>query len=226
MAVSNFGKNFRSLRESLGLRQQDMADSIGVTITTVSAWETRGKEPRNQEIKQRIYDAFNVTEQDLYGFNDGLYAKLHGLTSAIPGAIAPVASKPAYLPLCGRVHAGDPTDPEGLEGEVELPAGVAENHPRAYFLEVEGDCMDKVYPEGCYILVDPDRAPADGSIAAVSIDGADCVMRRLRRGATSLMLSPESTNPRHADIVVTEGDGRTVELVGTVVWFQAKKEMG
>ena len=102
---------------------------------------------------------------------------------------------------------------------------MAANHPHAYFLEVEGDCMDRVYPEGCYILVDPDRAPADGSIAAVSLDGTEYVMRRLHMGATSMMLSPESSNPEHADIVVQQGDGRTVSLVGTVVWYQAKKEM-
>jgi len=29
----------------------------------------------------------------------------------------------------------------------------------------------------------------------------------------------------HADIVITAADERTVELVGTVVWFQAAKEM-
>ena len=40
-----------------------------------------------------------------------------------------------------------------------------------------------------------------------------------------MMLSPESSNPEHADIVVQQGDGRTVSLVGTVVWYQAKKEM-
>lgn len=125
----------------------------------------------------------------------------------------------------GRVHAGEPTDPEFLDDMVELPASVAEAHPRAYFLEVEGDCMDKVYPEGCMILVDPEKPPQDGSVAAVSIDGTEYVMRRLHRGASSLMLSPESFNPEHVDIVVTEDDGRTVNLVGTVVWFQSKKEM-
>lgn len=109
---------------------------------------------------------------------------------------------------------------------VELPASVAANHPHAYFVEVEGDCMDKVYPEGCYVLVDPDREPQDGSVAAVAIDGADYVMRRLKKGTESLLLVPESNNVGHREILVTEGDGKVVSLVGTVVWFQAKKEMG
>lgn len=225
MEVSNFGRNIKALRDKEGVTQTELADILEITQTTVSNWETGGKQPRSKDLVSRICDTFSVTKQDLYGFNDGLYAKLHGLTDAPAGAIAAKASNAAFLPLRGKVHAGDPQDPENLDGMVELPASVAANHPHAYFLEVMGDCMDKVYPEGCLILVDPDRMPSDGSIAAVSIDGTDYVMRRLHKGASSMMLSPESTNPEHKDIVITSGDGHTVSLVGTVVWYQPKEEL-
>ena len=85
--------------------------------------------------------------------------------------------------------------------------------------------MDKVYPEGCYILIDPDREPQNGSIAVVSIDGADYVMRRMLRTANTIVLSPESWNPVHEDVIITADSDHTVELVGTVVWFQASKGM-
>lgn len=85
--------------------------------------------------------------------------------------------------------------------------------------------MSKVYPEGCYILIDPDREPQNGSIAVVSIDGEDYVMRRLYRGATTLVLSPESWDDGYEDIVITQDDERTVEFHGTVVWFQSAEEM-
>ena len=223
---SQFSKNIRAVRNSHELTQKQLADRGGVREQTVIKWEGGDVEkPRQKAIVDKLCEVFGVTEQDLFGYADGFYAKLHGLTEAPAGAISPTGSASAFLPLRGRVHAGDPTDPENLDGTVELPASVAANHPHAYFLEVEGDCMDRVYPEGCYILVDPDRAPADGSIAAVSLDGTEYVMRRLHMGATSMMLSPESSNPEHADIVVQQGDGRTVSLVGTVVWYQAKKEM-
>lgn len=227
MEKSAFSRNIKALREQQGLTQEQLADELGIVRQTTHMWET-GKigRPRQNAIVDLIKQKFNVTETDLFGNIDGLYAKINGLTSAPPGAIAPIASAPAFLPLRGRVHAGDPTDPETLDGMVELPESVAKNHPNAYFLEVEGDCMDKVYPEGCMILVDPDCEPSDGSIAAVAIDDADYVMRRLKRGAKSLMLSPESTNPEHEDILITDGDGQTVKLVGTVVWYQPKKELG
>lgn len=225
MEVSNFGRNIKALRDREKISQYALAEVLGTTQTTIGNWETRGLKPRSKETIKAICDKYNVTETDLFGFSDGLYAKLHGLSNAPKGAIAPVASPVATLPLRGRIHAGEPTGPEELDGIVELPAGVAASHPNAYFLEVEGDCMDKVYPEGCYILIDPDREPQDGSIAAVSIDGGDYVMRRLKRGAGMIMLSPESFNAEHRSIVVSDDDGKVVSYAGTVVWFQPKKEM-
>ena len=85
--------------------------------------------------------------------------------------------------------------------------------------------MDNVYPEGCYILIDPEQRPSNGSIAVVSIDGADYVMRRLYRGANTLILSPDSHNAEHVDMVFAATTEHTVEFHGTVVWFQSSKEM-
>lgn len=219
-----FRLNLQALMDRDNITQESIGRICGVSQAAVSKW-VRGMSDPSWESIRKICSSFNLDEADLTSRSIGLYAKLHGLTEAPAGAISPTGSVSAFLPLRGRVHAGDPTDPENLDGTVELPASVAANHPHAYFLEVEGDCMDRVYPEGCYILVDPDRAPADGSIAAVSIDGTEYVMRRLHMGATSMMLSPESSNPEHADIVVQQGDGRTVSLVGTVVWYQSRAEM-
>ena len=129
------------------------------------------------------------------------------------------------VPLLGRVHAGGAGEPDVLEDRVPIPYEVWEAHKGGYFLQVEGDCMNRVYPEGCHVLVDPDVAPRDRSIAVVSIDGADYVMRRVSRGADTLLLSPESFNPEWKDIVVHSDDGKDVHMVGTVVWFQPAEEM-
>lgn len=85
--------------------------------------------------------------------------------------------------------------------------------------------MSKVYPEGCHILVDPNKPPMNGSIAVVKINDDDYVMRRMYKGANTLILSLESWEEGYTDIVITQDDETTVELVGTVVWFQPKEEM-
>ena len=213
MAIAD---NIKRLRLKRDWTQEHFADLVGVTRSTVTQWETGWSQPRMGAV-EKLAAAFGVSVADMV--DDG--------QRELPrGAILPRKSKAAYAPLLGRVHAGDPQDPDVVDGPmVELPESIAEAHPRAYFLEVEGDCMDRVYPEGCLILVDPDREPQNGSIAAVSIDGADYVMRRLLRTSNTMVLAPESFNPEHEDIVITAASGKTVELAGTVVWYQPSREM-
>lgn len=116
-------------------------------------------------------------------------------------------------------------EPDVLQDAVPVPYEIIKRHPQGYFLQVEGDCMDNVYPEGCYILIDPEQRPSNGSIVVVSIDGADYVMRRLYLGANTLILSPDSHNAEHEDMVFAATTEHTVEFHGTVVWFQSSKEM-
>lgn len=73
--------------------------------------------------------------------------------------------------------------------------------------------------------VNSSTAGSIGSVAVVSIDGADYVMRRLYNTGRTVVLSPDSWDDCYEDIVITVDDGRTVEYVGTVVWFQPAEEM-
>ena len=85
--------------------------------------------------------------------------------------------------------------------------------------------MSRVYPEGCYVYIDPDMQPRSGSVAAVMIDGYEAVMRRLLLGANNIILSPDSYSTEYEDIIIKSTDNRVVEMIGTVVWFQSESEM-
>lgn len=228
--MSVIGNNIKALRTLKGsgreITQQEIADIAGVTRETVNKWESGAIGNIRDSNIQRLRDYFNLTIDDLRSESAGLAAQLTDSAPVLPhGALTPVASPPAYAPLLGRVHAGDAQEPDVLDDEIPLPANVLAGHPHAYFLQVEGQCMSKVYPEGCFILIDPDKPPTNGSIAVVSIDDADYVMRRLYRGATTLVLSPDSWEDGFEDIVITADDDRSVEFHGTVIWFQASREM-
>ena len=117
-------------------------------------------------------------------------------------------------------------EPEAFDSEtVEIPAFLLAEDPDTYAAIAEGDCMNRVYPEGCIIAISPNRQPKNGSVAVVTIDGCDAVMRRMYRTPNTLLLSPESHNPEHKDIVITADDDHVVEFGGKVVWFQAKEEI-
>ena len=206
--------NIKRLRENADMSQEELGSKIGKTRSAISQYESGKIIPRMGVIED-IASLFGVQKSDIIGESP----------LSIPGSFYHAPTHNATAPLLGRIHAGDAQEPDILEKEIELPLSVSKSHPNAYFLEVEGDCMDKAYPEGCLILVDPDREPRNGSIAAVSIDGSDYVMRRLLRTANTMILAPESFNTEHEDIVVTASSGKTVNLAGTVVWFQPAKEM-
>lgn len=216
-------ENIDALLVKFDMTPEGLARIAGVTTATVSRWRTGSTEAIRPKTLNRICEALELEPDDIVSDQNGLAAKEHGLVPN--GAIKPCASEPAYAPLLGRVHAGKAQEPDVLQDAIPVPYEIIKRHPQGYFLQVEGDCMDNVYPEGCYILIDPEQRPSNGSIAVVSIDGADYVMRRLYRGANTLILSPDSHNAEHEDMVFTAADEHTVEFHGTVVWFQSSKEM-
>lgn len=207
------GANIRRLREQRGLTQEQLGKMVDVSRSTITQWERGWTTPRMGNV-QLLAGALGVSTADI-------------IADELPpsNAIKPATPKPAYAPLLGRVHAGEAQEPDVLQDAVPVPYEIIKRHPQGYFLQVEGDCMDNVYPEGCYILIDPEQRPSNGSIAVVSIDGADYVMRRLYRGANTLILSPDSHNADHEDMVFAATTEHTVEFHGTVVWFQSSKEM-
>lgn len=207
-------ENIRKFRTDADLTQAKLADLVGVTRATVTQWEKGWSQPRMGAV-EKLSEVLGVSMSELVDDSN---------IKRVPGAITPTEPRKAYLPLLGKVHAGDAQEPQVLDERISLPYEVWERHRDGYFLQVEGQCMSKIYPEGSYILIDPMQRPTNGSIAVVSIDGADYVMRRLYKGSSVLVLSPDSWEAGYEDIVIA-GDDHTVELVGSVVWFQASGEL-
>lgn len=216
-------ENIDALLVKFDINQDALARVAGVSPSSVTRWRN-GAQMRKEPL-ERICSYFDLTEDDLLSSSYGLAAKEHG--RALPANALPVySSGEATVPLLtlGRVHAGDLTDEEEVERRVEVPASVLAAHPRAFALVVEGDCMDRVVPEGAHVLVDPGREPSNGSIAVVETEGYRAVMRRWYRGSSTLMLSADSFS-EHEDMIFGQDDG-PVRVVGTVVWWQAPGEMG
>lgn len=197
--ASGIAENIKALRQTLGVTQRELAEVAGVTENAVSKWETGYSVPRMGTI-ERIATHYGIAIRSIV--DDG----------------------GAGIPLLARPRTCDEDGPQAAEGLMPVPYEVWRDHPNGYFLKAEGRHMNKLYPEGSLILVDPDVEPSSGSIVVVSIDGADYVMRRLYKGSSVLVLSPDSWEEGYEDIVIS-GSDHTVEFVGSVVWFQASGEL-
>ncbi len=218
------GKNIRALRERFGLTQDELAEKLGVTRESVHRWETDKIAIRDRHIAKMV-ELFGIDPEDISSEKFGLAGPSRGLLPSPPSALAPVGSS-AMVPLrvLGATHAGEPTEEIGDERLVEVPEGVARNHPSAFMLRVDGDCMDRSYPDGCLVMVDPALEPWNGCAVVAEPTPGESVLRRYMRGQSSLMLVADSFSD-HDDLVFT-GEEADVRLLGTVVWFQAAREEG
>lgn len=202
------GTNIRRLRETAEMTQEQLAEKLDVARSTVTQWERGWSNPRMGMV-QKIAGVFGVSTSDI----------VSDKMDVSPFEMLPV-------PILGTVHAGSPTSPDIIDGKsVLIPKFLIDEDPDCYALYPEGDCMNKVYPEDCVIIVSPNKPPQNGSVAVVSIDRSDYIMRRMYKTTNTLVLSPDSYNPVHKDIIISMDDDHTVEFGGKVVWFQSKEEM-
>lgn len=220
MAIGAFARNIKALRDREGLKQSELANAIGVRQATVSQWERGAVEwPRQREIISVICSKYDITEQDLFGFGDGLYAKLYGLKD-----IAAASPGSTFAPVIGNIAAGDPREACELGDEVHyVSPEIYEKYPDGFFLVVRGDSMDKVLPDGCYAYIAPaeQRPVKTGDIAAVKVNGDEATVKRVKLFDGIIVLEPESNNTEHKRRVIDESDPDApyVRLLGPVVWY-------
>lgn len=224
MSDSPFSRNIRAIREHADQTQEQFAENIGVNRQAVYTWE-RGRigKPRQKSIIERICETYKVTEQDLFGYADGFYAKLHGLTDAPAGAIAAKPSS-ALVPLLGTTHMGEFEDEGECDRMVEVPASVADAHPGGFCVRADGECMNNRYPSDSVLFVDPNMQPFDGCAVLAESEAYQSIVRKYSRGASALMLSPDSHSDAFDDIIVRPDDP-PVTLKGVVVWYQAEEDL-
>ncbi len=109
----NFGKKLRDLRESKNLTQQELADQVGVSLKTISRYETNESHPRYREIYDKLAEVLDtthdylVTDEDdfvlnareLYGSKGANDARemVDGVIGLMAGGEVPEEDKKAIL---------------------------------------------------------------------------------------------------------------------------------
>ena len=137
-----------------------------------------------------------------------------------------LAAKPssALVPLLGTTHMGEFEDEGECDRMVEVPASVADAHPGGFCVRADGECMNNRYPSDSVLFVDPNMQPFDGCAVLAETQDFQSIVRKYSRGASSLMLSPDSHDYEFEDIIV-RADDAPIMLKGVVVWYQAEKDV-
>lgn len=203
----DLGKKIRRYRDGLGLTQAELASKLGLTYSSVSQWESGRAVPRTPVIRQ-LADLFGTTVSELMGEEAG--------ASAIKGTSR-------MVPLLGYAHMGDFEDEGELCDEVEVPAAVADAHPRGFMVHAQGGCMDNRFPHDALLLVDPDMEPVNGKPVLAETEDHGAVVRLYTRGTSTVMLTADSHSGSYDDIVAGPGDS-PVTCKGRVVWYMGERD--
>lgn len=210
----SIGKNIKRLREQHNLSQEQLASIAGVSDKAVSTWENELKTPRMGTI-QKIADHFGILKSDI------IEDKKDNVTSI--GTSLPHGSDSVKMPLLGSIAAGVPIEMIEVQELVNVPREVAETYPDAFLLEVIGDSMNKVVPEGAWALIDPTIEVNNGEIAAVAVNGYDATLKRVFKHQDGVTLEPLSYNPEHKTQFYGDKDMDhcPVSIKGKLVWYMA-----
>lgn len=202
-----FGDNVAMLRLAKGMTQRQLADKVGVARATVAAWEVRGTLP-NWDTMDKLEEVFGVTAGELFtpyvtARNDDDYSSQE-------------------LRVFGKIAAGTPLEMEEGDFGFPCPTYLTKRFPKAFFLEVEGESMSRILPNGCYVLIDPEqREPIiSNHVYAVCVNGYDATVKRVRILANGVELVPDSLDPTYHPQVfdATIKDTESITIIGKVVW--------
>lgn len=203
----NLGKKIRAYRDELGITQAELADKLGLTYSSVSQWESGRATPRTPVLRQ-LAALFDTTVADLMG-EDATEAAISGTSRMVP--------------LLGFAHMGEPCDEGNLADEVEVPASIADAHPRGFMVHAQGGCMDNRFPHDALLLVDPDMEPVNGQPVLAETSDYGAVVRNYTRGRSTVMLTADSHSGEYDDILAGPDDAPVV-CKGRVVWYMGERD--
>lgn len=202
-----FGDKLRSLRTKAGLTQLDIAEKLDVSAAAIGAWENGRAKPRLTKLGQ-LAELLGTSAADLMG-EDATETAISGTSRMVP--------------LLGFAHMGEPCDEGNLADEVEVPASIADAHPRGFMVHAQGGCMDNRFPHDALLLVDPDMEPVNGQPVLAETSDYGAVVRNYTRGRSTVMLTADSHSGEYDDILAGPGD-EPVVCKGRVVWYMGERD--
>lgn len=204
-----FGEKLRSLRIKAGLTQLDIAEKLDVSAAAIGAWENGRAKPRLTKLGQ-LAELLGTSAADLMG--------------ETPEHVRPNGAQYVTLPVLVAGHAGEFTDEFGPDEVADVPISVLErvNDPDAYLMRVRGSCMNRRFADGENALPSPRCEPRNGDAVAAEYNG-EMILRSYYRGASTLVLSPDSYEDGYTDIVFDDPENASVNFRGVVKWHQASE---
>lgn len=220
--MSRFCERLKELRTSRKLSQQELADRLGISKSSINMYERGEREP-GLGMLEAIADFFNVDMDYLHGKSDIANRALEGagqfcnenLFSQFDN-ISPIRTQ--RIPLLGEIACGEPIYcDEDRESYVEIGTDI-----RADFcLRAKGDSMINArICDGDIVFIRQQPMVENGEIAAVIIDD-EATLKRVYYYREDGKLVLQAENPKYSPLVYVGEELNTIRILGKAIAFES-----
>lgn len=187
MIVDTFANRLDKAIRIKNIKQIELSEKTGIDKSLISNYLS-GKYKAKQNNVYILAKALNVSEAWLMGYDVPMERKLS------PNEIG---EEIIQIPVYGKISAGKPIEMvENIIDYIFLPTSQVKNGE--YFgLEVVGDSMDKIIPEGSRVVVRKQETIENGEIGVITVNGYDATVKRYEQDGDMVYLYPESNNPEN-----------------------------
>lgn len=225
--MPKFSDRFKQLRTERRLSQQNLADQLGFSKSSVNMYERGEREP-GLESMETIADYFNVDLDYLMGRSD--IPNRNDWLKSINKSVAVEPSQPQMkfdniipisikrFPLLGDIACGKPIM-ANEEKELYVEAGT--NIHADFCLKAKGDSMigARIY-DGDIVFIRKQEMVNNGEIAAVIIDD-EATLKRVNYYPEKDLLILKAENSQYEDLVYTGEQLNHIIILGKAVAFQS-----
>ena len=192
-------------RKKLGLTQEELGNYVGVQKSAIAKYENGRIENLKRTTIEKLSELFGILPSELLGI------------SATNNVMSNTTN------VIGVVPAGTPLEAiEDIIGEIEYPSRFA--NKEVFALQIKGDSMNKVLPDGCIGLFEKTSTLENGEIGAIMVNGDDATVKKFYRLTDSYVLEPLSFNPEQHPLIIKDGTD-PVSVIGKLIWYCSKESV-
>lgn len=226
--MPKFNDRLKLLRYEARLTQQELANILGISKSSINMYERGDREP-NLETLEAIADHFNVDMDFLLGKSDhrNKFAWLKeidpqeiSMEQTLPANILPLPIM-KRIPLIGTIACGTPIlAVEDATEFIDAPEGIQNDIDFA--LECKGDSMinARIFP-GDIVYIKQQPVVENGEIAAVLI-GDEATLKRVYYTPGNDRITLRACNPLYSDMTYTGEQLNEIKILGKAVWFMSR----
>ena len=217
MDAKQMGIRIKQVRLEKGLVQKDIADQVGVAISTIQRYENGAYDRPKLPVVQAIARALDVDPAWLVGKVDERRSYYDDALPSNVTRIPPLRS----IPLIGNIACGTPIlAAQNIEANIFLPETVNAD----YALRCKGDSMTGAdILDGDIVYIRQDADVINGQIYAVMIgegEVTEATLKHVYQTPDTLTLTAD--NPAYPPMIYQGEQLARIRIIGKAVGFTRK----